>query len=57
MEQVNKTYSYVKLKPETMAKLKAISTVRSEKDQMERTFPNMVTQLVNEAFDNEVGNK
>ena len=50
-----KTHSFVKLKTETMEKIGSLCKKREQEDQIARTYPNMVTALVNEAYEAEIG--
>lgn len=55
MKNLSKQYSFVKLRTETMEKIGSLCKKREREDQIVRTYPNMVTTLVNEAYEAEIG--
>lgn len=57
MENEKKTYSFVKLKSETMEKIAKLSKAAEDRDQITRNNSALVTSLVNQAYENEFTRK
>ena len=53
--RINNGKSNVGLYPETIDKIKEISKAMANRDQIVRSYPAVVTELVNRAFEDYVG--